>query len=591
MLLSAEHIDKNYGLNPLLEGAGMYVDDDSKVGIIGINGTGKSTLLRILAGLEEPDGGQVMRANGMRLGYLEQNPAMDEGVSALEYVVKGANARRYEAQAVLNRLKILDHDQPIGQLSGGQRKRVALAAVLVHPADLYILDEPTNHLDSDMVEWLEEYLRAFRGGIVMVTHDRYFLENVANSIVELENAQLISYPANYSEYLEMKAERQAMDQSSDNRRRVLLKKELEWAQRGAKARTTKAKGRLQKIEQLKEGGLPADSAKVQMSTASSRLGKQIIEMEGLSKGFDGHFVLKDFSYNLLRDDRIGLVGGNGTGKSTLLNLIAGTLEPDEGVIVRGATVKIGYFAQHTQGIDGDITALEYVSRVAPSLQTAKGQISASQMLEQFLFPPALQRTPIHRFSGGEKRRLFLLRELMGAPNVLLLDEPTNDLDIQTLTILEDYLDDFEGAVIAASHDRYFLDRIATQVFETTEDGQVFRYLGGYTDYVSERKEREGQRAPTMQEDPGKAQSEAMRTRRKPKFTFNEQRDYETIEERIALAEQKVQAIEAQMAEHSSDYVELERLGEQKSQANARLDELTERWLYLEDLAEQIAQQQ
>ncbi len=590
MLLSAEHIDKNYGLNPLLENASLYVEDEAKIGIIGINGTGKSTLLRILAGLEEPDNGQVVRANGLRVGFLEQNPAMDESISALEYVVKGANARHFEAQTVLNRLKILDHDQPIGQLSGGQRKRVALAAVLVHPADLYILDEPTNHLDSDMVEWLEEFLRAFRGGIIMVTHDRFFLENVANAIVELDNATLTSYPANYSRYLEMKAERQAMEQSSDNRRRVLLKKELEWAQRGARARTTKAKGRLQKIEQLKESSLPSEGAKVQMSAASSRLGKQIIEIEAMSKAFDGRAIVKDFSYNLLRDDRIGLVGGNGTGKSTLLNLIAGILEPDEGTIVRGSTVKIGYFAQHTQGIDGDITALEYVSRVAPALKTPKGQISASQMLEQFLFPPALQRTPIHRFSGGEKRRLFLLRELMGAPNVLLLDEPTNDLDIQTLTILEDYLDDFEGAVVAASHDRYFLDRIANQIFETQEDGHVCRYMGGYTDYLLERKDQEEQ-ASAAQADKGKAESEAMRTRRKLKFSFKEQRDYETIEERIAQAEQDVQNIEAQMAQHSSDYVELERLGQQLSRANARLDELTERWLYLEDLAEQIARQE
>ncbi|MGN1250910.1 MAG: ABC-F family ATP-binding cassette domain-containing protein, partial [Candidatus Spyradocola sp.] len=475
MILAAENISKAYTLKTLLDGATLYVEDGDKMGVIGVNGTGKSTLLKVLAGLEEPDSGSVSRGRNVRVGYLPQNPAFRPGATVLSAVFDGVTAdvrelKDYEARTILTRLGIADHDAKVETLSGGQRKKVALAAALVRPCELLILDEPTNHLDNEMVAWLEKQLQAFPGALVMVTHDRYFLERAVNKIVELDGGKLYTYPANYSKFLELKAEREDMALASERKRQAILKVELAWMRRGARARTTKAKGRIERFEQLSAVEAPKAQESLKIGSAASRLGRKTVEIDHVSKSYGGRVLIRDFSYIILRDDRVGIVGHNGCGKSTLLNMIAGRIQPDSGSVTVGDTVRIGYFAQDNADMDGEKRAIDFIRDIALSVETDEGTLTATQMMERFLFNADLQYTQIKRLSGGEKRRLYLLSVLMGAPNILLLDEPTNDLDIQTLTILEDYLDHFPGAVVAASHDRYFLDRLMQRIFAYEGEG-------------------------------------------------------------------------------------------------------------------------
>jgi len=482
MLLSAEHLSINFGMKQLLTDVNFYLNEGDKVGIIGINGTGKSTLLKVLAGVIESDEGRITRNPNVQVSYLSQNPTMADGATILEQVFLHFPAdfrelKEYEAKSMLTRLGFTDFDQKVGTLSGGQRKRVALAAALIHPADILVLDEPTNHLDSQMVAWLEDRLRAFRGGLVMVTHDRYFLERVCNHITELYRAKLYHFEANYSKYLELKELRAEMAEASERKRQSILRVEREWIMRGCKARTTKSKDRIERYENLLNQAAPEEDEVLQMSAASSRLGRKIIELHGISKAFDGKTILDNFSCNLLRSDRIGIVGRNGAGKSTLLHIIAGSLQPDSGHVETGTTVKIGHFSQEGRELDLSQRVYDFIHEIARELHTAEGTFTAKQMMERFLFPSDLQSVPIGKLSGGERRRLYLLSVLMEAPNVLLLDEPTNDLDVMTLSILEDYLQTFSGPIITVSHDRFFLDKLAESIFEVKGDGRVEQFTG------------------------------------------------------------------------------------------------------------------
>ena len=587
MILAAENISKAYTLKTLLDGATLYVEDGDKMGVIGVNGTGKSTLLKVLAGLEEPDAGSVSRGRNVRVGYLPQNPEFRPGATVLSAVFDGVSAdvrelKDYEARTILTRLGIADHDAKVETLSGGQRKKVALAAALVRPCELLILDEPTNHLDNEMVAWLEKQLQAFQGALVMVTHDRYFLERAVNKIVELDGGKLYTYPANYSRFLELKAEREDMALASERKRQAILKVELAWMRRGARARTTKAKGRIERFEQLSAVEAPKAQENVKIGSAASRLGRKTVEIDHVSKSYGGKVLIRDFSYIILRDDRVGIVGHNGCGKSTLLNMIAGRIQPDSGSITVGDTVKIGYFAQDNADMDGEKRAIDFIRDIALSVETDEGTLTATQMMERFLFNADLQYTQIKRLSGGEKRRLYLLSVLMGAPNILLLDEPTNDLDIQTLTILEDYLDHFPGAVVAASHDRYFLDRLMQRIFAYEGEGVIRQYPGGYTDYLDARPDPE---APVRAEKA--VQAAAPARQKKVKFTFKEQREFETIDADVAAAEARIAELDAAIERSAADYVELQRLTAEKEAAEAELERLTERWVYLNDLYEQM----
>ncbi|MDD6189880.1 MAG: ABC-F family ATP-binding cassette domain-containing protein [Clostridiales bacterium] len=591
MLLSAENISKNYGTKQLLQDATLYLNERERIGIIGINGTGKSTLLKILAGVEEADEGRITVQRNARVAYLPQNPVMDDNRTVLEQVFSGFSpefreVNEYEVKAMLSRLGINDFEAKIGTLSGGQKKRAALAATLIQPADVLILDEPTNHLDSEMVMWLEDKLRRFSGGMIMVTHDRYFLERVVTKITELSRGKLYSYEANYSKYLELKAERYEMAEASERKRQAILRREKEWIMRGARARGTKSKERIERYNALKDMEAPETDDSVQLVTMSSRLGKKLIEIDNVSKRFGENTVLDGFSYNVKRSDRIGIVGKNGAGKSTLLNLIAGRIEPDSGVIDVGATVKIGYFSQEGKELDPDMRVYDYIRETAAEVKTEEGTFSASQMLERFLFNSDLQYSPIGKLSGGERRRLFLLNILVSAPNILLLDEPTNDLDIETLTILEDYLNSFSGAVIAVSHDRYFLDKIAESIFDVRGGGEVDIYSGNFSDYLEKRPpEVEERTAPVKKlAEPSQPKS------RKLKFSFKEQREYETIDADLAALEEEKARCEMDIAASGSDYVRLMELNDKLADIGRRLDEKTERWLYLTELAEQIESQ-
>ena len=586
MLLSAENISINYGIKELLKDASLYLEPGDKIGIIGINGTGKSTFLRCLAGVEEPDRGAVTHFPNVQVVFLPQDPPMDPKNTVLEQVFAAQSdlfreVHEYEAISMLGKLGIHDPYENIAVLSGGQRKRVALAAALLQPADVLILDEPTNHLDSEMTAWLEQKLSSFPGGIIMVTHDRYFLERVATKIAELSRAKVSYFEANYSKYLELKAQREEMAEASERKRQAILRHEYQWIIRGCQARTTKSKERIDRYETLKNQEAPQYDDKVQVSAASSRLGKQLIELEHIGKAFGEKTVLHDFSYRLQRDDRIGIVGQNGAGKSTLLNLIAGRFEPDTGTIVTGSTVKIGYFTQEGRELDPNETVFKLISGIASEVKTDEGTFSASQMLERFLFTPAMQHTPIGRLSGGERRRLYLLSILMAAPNVLLLDEPTNDLDITTLSILEDYLEGFPGPVIAVSHDRYFLDRIAAQIFEVRPGGEVIRYTGNYGDYLQKRlplAEEKPKAAPKAQPKP-KSQ--------KLKFSYKEQREFDTIDEDIAKLEEQLALCEEKIAASGADFVALQEAMAEKEALEGQLEAKMERWVYLNELAEKI----
>ena len=594
MLLSAESITKTYGTRVLLDRVSFYLEPGERVGVIGVNGAGKSTLLRILAGAEEPETGCVTRFPNVRLEYLPQNPEFAPGTTVLEQVLLGlsTDARalaEYEAKTILTRLGITRFEQRVEELSGGQRKRVALAAALARPCDVLILDEPTNHLDSEMVTWLEEWLQRFAGGLVMITHDRYFLERVTNHMAEVDGGKLYFYEGSYEDFLRRKAEREESARASERKRQSILRREYQWVMQGPTARGTKSRERLERYEALKNQSGPTERAGLELSSVASRLGKKTVELRGVSKSFEGRQVLRDFDCMLLRDDRIGIVGVNGSGKSTLLNLIAGRLSPDQGEVIVGETVKIGYFSQENPPMDGETRVIDYVKEIGERIETVDGVITASQLLEQFLFPADVQWSPIDKLSGGEKRRLFLLSILASAPNILLLDEPTNDLDIETLTILEDYLETFPGAVVAVSHDRYFLDKVARRIFVVEGDGRVTPYAGGYTDYLAALAER--RRAEKKAEKPAPKKEESRPSApKKLKFSYKEQREYETIDADIAALEEQLADNQAQQSACGSDYVALQRLQEEQSQLESALEEKMERWVYLNDLAERIAAQ-
>ena len=587
MLLNMESVRKTYGDRALLDNVSFYMKSGDRVGIVGVNGCGKSTFLRLAAGVEVPDEGTVSYDPNVRLGYLPQNPAFDPENTVMEQVEAGLDptAReiaRYEAVEILTRLGIGDMHQKMGTLSGGQRKRVALASTLVHPADLLLLDEPTNHLDAEMIGWLENYLQAFSGGILLVTHDRYFLERVAQKTMEVSFGKCYLYDGGYSAYLDGKARREEMDAAGERKRQTTLRRELQWVLQGPCARGTKSRERLERYEKLKAAQPPqTEGSLAPIQALSSRLGKKTVELQGVTKAFDGKCVLKNFDFLLQRTDRVGIVGGNGAGKSTLLNLIAGYITPDSGTVTLGETVKLGYFSQHAQEMNPNLTALQYVKEFGDRIETPEGVLTASKLMENFLFSGPMQHRLISRLSGGEKRRLFLLGILASASNVLLLDEPTNDLDIPTMTVLENYLQSFPGAIIAVSHDRYFLDKLCNRIFAVEKDGLVRQYPGGYTDYL--------QSLDIPREKKVKAAPEAPRPKpKKLKFSYKEQREFETIDADIAALEAKIAENKRQQDIDGADYEKLQALMAEQSQLEAQLEAKEERWMYLTDLAERIA---
>lgn len=617
-ILTAEKITKSYGVRKLFDNASFFLEEGEKVGIIGINGTGKSTLLRIIAGLEEPDEGRVITANRCMVRFLPQNPRFEENETVLEAVLKGnkeehkADELTVEAKRMLTRLGVTEFDRPCGQLSGGQRKRLALVGVLLSPAEILVLDEPTNHLDSEMADWLEETLKNRKGAVVMVTHDRYFLDSVSDRIIEIDKGQIYSYDTNYSGYLALKMQREEAALGAEKKRVNLLKKELEWVKRGARARSTKQKARLMRFEELKNEKPAAKDGQVQLFSVSSRLGRTTVELHNICKAYGCEKLIDDFTYLFLKDDRVGFVGPNGSGKSTLMKIIMGQVRPDAGRTEIGSTVKIGYYAQeiNDQMMRPDERVIDYIRNVAEYVETNEGRISASGMLERFLFAGEDQYGLLGKLSGGEKRRLYLCKVLMGAPNVLILDEPTNDLDIATLRILEDYLDSFQGIVIVVSHDRYFLDRVVRRIFAFEGDGHIGQYEGGYTDYVNRRSFiQEGQNGRNAQGGSG-AQNvnrkiasvesgdgiigsdgeDTVRNQKGPrklKFSYKEQREYETIESEIAALEEKIAKLDRDITEFSRDFVKLNEATQEKEASEKLLEEKMDRWMYLEDLAARI----
>ncbi len=599
-LLTVENMSKSYTERMLFDHVTFGINEGEKIGVIGINGTGKSTLLKIIAGLEEPDSGSVIKGKKVRIGYLSQNPVFDHQLSILQNVLLNQKAEEEyhnlegEAKAMLQGLGILDSSISPETLSGGQRKRVALVRTLLTPAEILVLDEPTNHLDSEMAEWLEDYLIRYRGAFLMVTHDRYFLDKVTNKILELDQGSIYSYQANYSKFLELKAEREDMALATERKARSLFRIELEWMQRGARARSTKQKAHIQRFEELRDRKSVEVDGKVEINALSSRLGKKTIELDGIGKSFDGRSLFRDFTYILLPGDRIGIVGANGCGKSTLLNIITGVFPPDEGSVETGTTVKLGYFSQENEYMDESLRVIDYIRDTAEYIQTSEGTATASQMCDRFLFLGSMQYTQIAKLSGGEKRRLYLLKVLMEAPNVLILDEPTNDLDIQTLTILEDYLETYPGIVVAVSHDRYFLDKTATRIF-SFENGCIRQYEGNFTDYKESRRLREADDTVPgnqgMDNASAESKSASMATWKqksnRPKFTYQEQKEYDTIDEVIAGLEAKLEETDQAMAEAATSYSALNELMQQKEELEKKLEEKMERWVYLNDLAEQI----
>ena len=632
-LINIEKITKSFTDHKLFDNASFSLQEGEKVGIIGINGTGKTTLLKMMAGLEEPDEGSITTANHVVIRYLPQHPEFDPAMSSLECVLAGnvSEENRWtiesDAKAMMTRLGIRDFAQPAGQLSGGQRKRLALISVLLSPADILLLDEPTNHLDNEMADWLEDYLKKWRGALIMVTHDRYFLDSVTNRIVEIDKGNIYSYQTNYSGFLELKTQRQEMEEASERKRQSILRVELEWIRRGARARSTKQKAHIQRYEELRDRQAPVQDSRVELSSISTRLGKTTVELEHICKSYGERKLIDDFNYIFLKGDRVGFIGSNGCGKTTLMKIVAGIIPPDSGQVVVGQTVKMGYYAQEIAGektegndlsyMDPQQRVIDYVKDTAEYIQTKDGVLSASAMLERFLFPPDKQYSPIGKLSGGEKKRLNLLRVLASSPNLLLLDEPTNNLDITTLTILEDYLDQFEGIVVAVSHDRYFLDRTMKRIFAFEENGKLRQYEGGYTDYAMRRaaekeaqeEEREGKRggsgmagastkadasagqsASSGSDAPAAGKGQRTRGPQKLKFTYKEQKEYETIEADMAKLEEQIAALDQAIEASASDFVKLNQLMAEKAEAEAALEEKMERWMYLEELAAKIAEQ-
>lgn len=654
-VLNIEHVSKVFGDKVIFDDVSYGVHDGDKIGIIGINGTGKTTLLKIIAGQEETDEGQVVCQKGLRIAYLPQNPVFPKDATVLSYVTgsqgaengwdtatSGADAHgldsarvmdvaygadavydmeqtaESEAKTILTRLDITDYDASIARLSGGQKKRVALAKTLVDPADVLVLDEPTNHIDNEMAAWLEEYLNRFRGVVIMVTHDRYFLDRVTNKILEISHGKLYSYAANYSRFLELKAEREEMELATERKRQSVLRMELEWAKRGCRARSTKQKARLERLEHLKNGTAPVRDAAVELDSVENRMGKKTIALHHVGKCYGERMVIRDFDYIVLKNQRLGIIGPNGCGKSTLMKIIVGELLPDTGEVEIGDTIRIGYFAQEETQMDGKQRVIDFVKDVAEYVPTKDGRISASQMLERFLFDASMQYTPIERLSGGERRRLYLLRVLMEAPNVLILDEPTNDLDIPTLTILEDYLDSFSGIVITVSHDRYFLDNLVDRIFAFEGEGQLVQYEGGYSDYLAAKTARDaqavqmgrnGKNARDTQVNQAKGAESAQKSgtdgspndsdfqargkgqrpshQAKVKFTYKEQREFETIDDEIARLEEKIEQLDREMMENATNSAKLSELSAQKEESEQALEEKMDRWVYLNDLAERM----
>ena len=633
ILLSLSHIKKTYGEKVIFDDLSLTVDSSRKIGLIGINGTGKSSLLKIMAGLETPDAGEVITSNELAIEYLPQNPNFEDDSTVLEQIFKGDSPfmkvlRAYEhtmamlekhpedtnlqekllslneqmdregawqleseAKAILTKFGLLDFEQKVGELSGGQRKKIALAGALIRPCNLLILDEPTNHLDNETIGFLEEILKTKKTGVVMVTHDRYFLERVTNEIVELDKGKLYTYEGNYEAYLEQKALRESIEERMREKQYSLYKQELEWMRKGVEARRTKQKARKERFYELEQSLTSNQTQSLDLNLGTSRLGKKIIVMENLHKAFGDKCCIDDLTYTVLRGDRIGIIGNNGMGKSTLLNIIAGEMTPDRGVLEIGETVKIGYYSQESKALDLSMRVIDYVKEQGEYIKTADGSlISASKMLERFLFPPMLQYTPIEKLSGGERRRLYLLGVLMQDVNVLLLDEPTNDLDIYTLQVLESFIDEFNGPVITVSHDRYFLDRIVDKLFVYEGDGKIVNYPGNYSDYVARKQVEKAEEAATGGAKKEKTAPPRKMQEPKLKFTYKEQKEYEVIDEVIEKLEAEVAALEEEMAAHASHFAKLQELAEQKEAKEEELMAQMERWEYLSELAERIAAQ-
>ncbi len=618
-LLTMEHIGKSFTDRVLLGDISLGINEGERIGVIGINGTGKSTLLKIIAGLEETDSGTLTKTRGLRIAYLPQTPIFDEGKTILANVTAGLTAEEEyrnitgEAKSMLAKLGIPDSDRTAGSLSGGQKKRAALVHTLLLPADLLVLDEPTNHLDASMTEWLEDYLNSFSGAFIMVTHDRYFLDRVTNRIVELDKGKLYSYAANYSRFLELKAEREEMAAATERKAKSLFRMELEWMMRGARARSTKQKAHIGRFETLRDREKPETDGQVTINALSSRLGKKTIVLDHITKSYGDKTYIDDFSYILLSTDRIGIIGPNGCGKSTLLKILTSTIPPDSGTVECGTTIRVGYFSQENEAMDESLRVIDYIRQTADVINTADGTMTASQLCEKFLFTGSMQYSVIAKLSGGEKRRLYLLKILMEAPNLLVLDEPTNDLDISTLTILEDYLKDFPGILVTVSHDRYFLDKLAGRIFAFEGNGKISQYEGNFSDYKTacrikqaeltqdHSKEKNAKNSKAEKPDCTQVQSEnntkTTQTKnnwRTPsttlKFTYKEQKEYDTIDNDIAALEEKLSMLNEEIAKNSSNYSRLTELSAQKEDAEAALNEKMERWVYLNDLAEKISAQ-
>lgn len=599
-ILNIEHVSKIFGDKKIFDDVSYGVQEGDKIGIVGLNGTGKTTMLNIIAGVEEVDEGQIIMQNGIRLAYLSQNPCFFEHATVLSYALDGIDETDWTAQSevksALNQLGITNHEQRVSELSGGQKKKVALAKVLTGSFDILLLDEPTNHLDSGMLVWLEDYLKSYKGVVIMVTHDRYFLDKVTNKILEISRGNLYSYESNYSGFLELKAQREEMELASERKRQSVLRMELEWAKRGCRARSTKQRARLERLEALKNGKAPVQEQALELDSVETRMGKKTVELHHISKRYGEKNLVEDFDYIVLRNQRLAFVGPNGCGKSTILKMIAGLVEPDSGQIEVGETVKIGYFAQEVPDMNTNQRVIDYIKDIAEYVPTRDGRITASQMLERFLFTPDMQYAPVSKLSGGEQKRLYLLSVLISAPNCLVLDEISNDMDIPTLTILEDYLNSFSGIVITVSHDRYFLDNVVDRIFELDGCGHLQQYEGGYTDYVEAKLERMGSSVDGLLKSEKKEKKETAQKNwkqnrpQKLKFSYKEQREIETIDDDIAELEEKIEFLDAEMVKNATNSMKLSELMKEKEEAEQELEEKMDRWVYLNDLAEKIEAQ-